>query len=88
VARGLHKFLIAEELGSRDPTSNLSTMRRARKLSWRPPTPSRPIPRSASTGRLAMREGRPCSRPSMPRACASVRRCPCPPMLLALEPGC
>jgi integrase/recombinase XerD len=32
VARGLHKFLIAEELGSRDPTSNLSTMRRVRKL--------------------------------------------------------
>ena len=32
VARGLHKFLIAEELGSRDPTSNLSTMKRARKL--------------------------------------------------------
>jgi integrase/recombinase XerD len=32
VARGLHKFLIAEELGSRDPTSNLSTMRRSRKL--------------------------------------------------------
>jgi integrase/recombinase XerD len=32
VARGLHKFLIAEELGSRDPTSNLSTMRRPRKL--------------------------------------------------------
>jgi site-specific recombinase XerD len=32
VARGLHKFLIAEELGSRDPTSNLSSMRRARKL--------------------------------------------------------
>jgi integrase/recombinase XerD len=32
VARGLHKFLIAEELGSRDPTSHLSTMRRARKL--------------------------------------------------------
>src|SRR4051794_16193504 len=32
VARGLHKFLITEELGSRDPTSNLSTMRRARKL--------------------------------------------------------
>jgi integrase/recombinase XerD len=31
VARGLHKFLIAEDLGSRDPTSNLSTMRRARK---------------------------------------------------------
>jgi integrase/recombinase XerD len=32
VARGLHKFLIAEELGSRDPTSNLSSMRRSRKL--------------------------------------------------------
>ncbi|MFC4173825.1 tyrosine recombinase [Microvirga sp. GCM10011540] len=32
VARGLHKFLIAEELGSHDPTSNLSTMRRPRKL--------------------------------------------------------
>ncbi len=32
VARGLHKFLIAEELGSQDPTSNLSTMRRPRKL--------------------------------------------------------
>ncbi len=32
VARGLHKFLIAEELGSRDATSNLSAMRRARKL--------------------------------------------------------
>jgi integrase/recombinase XerD len=32
VARGLHKFLIAEELGSRDPTSNLSTMRQTRKL--------------------------------------------------------
>jgi integrase/recombinase XerD len=32
VARGLHKFLIAEELGSRDPTSNLSTMRQPRKL--------------------------------------------------------
>jgi integrase/recombinase XerD len=32
VARGLHKFLIAEELGSRDPTSYLSTMRQARKL--------------------------------------------------------
>ena len=32
VARGLHKFLIAEELGSRDPTSNLSAMRRSRKL--------------------------------------------------------
>jgi integrase/recombinase XerD len=32
VARGLHKFLIGEELGSREPTSNLSTMRRPRKL--------------------------------------------------------
>ena len=32
VARGLHKFLIAEELGSRDPTSNLTAMRRSRKL--------------------------------------------------------
>jgi integrase/recombinase XerD len=32
VARGLHKFLIAEDLGSHDPTNNLSTMRRARKL--------------------------------------------------------
>ncbi|WP_425493333.1 site-specific integrase [Microvirga zambiensis] len=32
VARGLHKFLIAEELGARDPTSNLSTIKRARKL--------------------------------------------------------
>jgi len=32
VARGLHKFLIAEELGSCDPTNNLSTMRRPRKL--------------------------------------------------------
>jgi integrase/recombinase XerD len=32
VARGLHKFLIAEELGSRDPTSHMSAMRRARML--------------------------------------------------------
>ncbi len=32
VTCGLHKFLIAEELGSRDPTSPLSNMRRARKL--------------------------------------------------------
>jgi len=32
VARGLHKFLIAEELGSHDPTSNLSSLKRARKL--------------------------------------------------------
>ena len=32
VARGLHKFLIAEDLGSRDPTSNLSAMKRSRKL--------------------------------------------------------
>lgn len=32
VVRGLHRFLIAEELGSRDPTSTLSAMRRPRKL--------------------------------------------------------
>jgi integrase/recombinase XerD len=32
VARGLHKFLIAEELGSRDPTSHLTAMKRLRKL--------------------------------------------------------
>jgi integrase/recombinase XerD len=32
VARGLHKFLIAEELGSRDPTAHLSTMKQSRKL--------------------------------------------------------
>jgi len=32
VARGLHKFLIAEDLGSSNPTSHLSTMRRAREL--------------------------------------------------------
>ena len=32
MARGLHKFLIAEELGSRDPIFNLSAMRRSRKL--------------------------------------------------------
>jgi integrase/recombinase XerD len=32
VARGLHKFLIAEELGSRDPTSHLSAMKQGRKL--------------------------------------------------------
>jgi integrase/recombinase XerD len=32
VARGLHRFLIAEELGTGDPTSNLSSMRRSRKL--------------------------------------------------------
>ena len=32
VARGLHKFLIAEDLGYRDPTSNLSAMKRSRKL--------------------------------------------------------
>jgi integrase/recombinase XerD len=32
VARGLHKFLIAEDLGSRDPTSHLTAMKRARKL--------------------------------------------------------
>ena len=32
VARGLHKFLIAEELGSRDPTAHLAAMKRSRKL--------------------------------------------------------
>ncbi|MGO4572654.1 tyrosine recombinase [Microvirga sp. 2TAF3] len=32
VVRGLHRFLMAEELGSRDPTATLSTMRRPRKL--------------------------------------------------------
>jgi len=32
VARGLHKFLIAENLGSRDPMSNLTPMKRSRKL--------------------------------------------------------
>jgi integrase/recombinase XerD len=32
VVRGLHKFLIAEELGSRDPTSNLSSMRQSGRL--------------------------------------------------------
>ena len=32
VARGLHRFLIAEELGSRDPTAHLSAMKRSRKL--------------------------------------------------------
>src|SRR5919112_44765 len=32
VARGLHKFLIAEELGWRDPRSTWSTMKRAGKL--------------------------------------------------------
>ena len=32
VARGLHKFLIAEDLGSRDPTAHLSAMKRSRKL--------------------------------------------------------
>ena len=32
VARGLHKFLIAEELGSRDPTSTMPAMKRPRKL--------------------------------------------------------
>ena len=32
VARGLHKFLIAEDLGSRDPTAHLSAMKQARKL--------------------------------------------------------
>ncbi|UVF22472.1 tyrosine recombinase (plasmid) [Microvirga terrae] len=32
VARGLHRFLIAEELGSRDPTAHLAAMKRSRKL--------------------------------------------------------
>ena len=32
MARGLHKFLIAEELGSRDPTTHLAAMKRSRKL--------------------------------------------------------
>ncbi len=33
VARGLHKFLIAEELGSRDPTSTMPAMKRPFVLS-------------------------------------------------------
>jgi hypothetical protein len=32
VVRGLHRFLIVEEVGSGDPTSTLSKMRRSRKL--------------------------------------------------------
>ncbi len=32
VIRNLHRFLIAEELGSRDPTSTMSAMKRPRKL--------------------------------------------------------
>jgi integrase/recombinase XerD len=32
VVRGLHRFLIAEELGSRDPTTTMTTMKRPRKL--------------------------------------------------------
>jgi integrase/recombinase XerD len=32
VARGLHRFLIGEELGSRDPTAHLAAMKRPRKL--------------------------------------------------------
>ncbi|GEO16137.1 tyrosine recombinase [Microvirga aerophila] len=32
VVRGLHRFLIAEELGSRDPTATMTTMKRPRKL--------------------------------------------------------
>ncbi len=32
VIRGLHRFLIAEDLGSRDPTSTLSAMKQSRKL--------------------------------------------------------
>jgi integrase/recombinase XerD len=79
VARGLHRFLIAEELGSRDPTAHLAAMKRPRKL---------PVvlsmaetealletahrlaadPSVGLTGRPAMPAGLPCSRPSMPRA--------------------
>src|SRR5919112_1182522 len=32
VARGLHRFLIAEELGSRDPTAHPAAMKQSRKL--------------------------------------------------------
>jgi len=32
VVRGLHRFLIAEELGANDPTATMSSMRQARKL--------------------------------------------------------
>lgn len=32
VVRGLHRFLISEELGSRDPTSTLPAMKQSRKL--------------------------------------------------------
>jgi integrase/recombinase XerD len=32
VVRGLHRFLISEELGSRDPTSTMTAMRRPRRL--------------------------------------------------------
>jgi integrase/recombinase XerD len=32
VVRGLHRFLISEELGSRDPTSTLAAMKQSRKL--------------------------------------------------------
>ncbi len=32
VIRGLHRFLVSEELGSHNPTANLSAMRRSRKL--------------------------------------------------------
>jgi integrase/recombinase XerD len=32
VIRNLHRFLIAEELGSRDPTSTMPSMKRPRKL--------------------------------------------------------
>ena len=32
VVRGLHRFLIAEELGTRDPTSTMSALKRPRKL--------------------------------------------------------
>lgn len=32
VVRGLHRFLIAEDLGANDPTATMSSMRRSRKL--------------------------------------------------------
>ena len=66
VARGLHKFLIAEELGSRDPTSTPVDHEAARascpsscplprrRRSWRRLIGLRPIPRWASTVRPAM----------------------------------
>ena len=99
VARGLHKFLIAEELGSRDPTSNCRPCAGPgscrsfcrlprRKRSWRPRIGLQPIPRWVSTVRPAMPAGLRCSRPSMPPACASAKRCRCPPMRHPLAPAC